>query len=604
MIDLLTEPLREGITQRALVELLILGVVCGPLGLWVVLYRQSYAAESLAHSMLPGLVVATLISIPLGLGAAAGLAVAAISIAAASRQHAVSPDVAVAVTVTALFGAGTLLALSPEVPVRLGELLFGDPLSVTTTDLLATAALALVTLIALAYGHRTLTLSGFDPQTAHSLGGSNGRAGALLLGLLALTVLIAVQALGNLLVVAIVIAPGAAALRHCRSLVGAAAVAAAVAVAAGVAGIYLSYWANLAAGASIALCAVALFALVMVIPRSRSAGPVRRQRGRVDRAGRLPASPATDAGRASPAPVAEPAESVHPVPGGLRRGGHHRDPEPVRERIGRRASPDRDLGGHVPLAVLERKPGEDGAVGGADLRLADHLGSPGESGRERRLRGDRAGVGCMDDGGPGEAGELAGKLTRLHPEDRVLAAAPAPQRAGPVERERGPAHPAEDEVDGRRGDERSRIGPIPTRRETDLAAERSALGPTVVVAAAVVVVLPGGRDVLVVEMGAAVRLGEHVGAVRIAAAAGEEPAGDHAAELASEPGEELERGAVDRADGRADRGRGRRSARSSPRAPRSPPADARDERPGSGPRSARGSPRPRRARGGAAPRRP
>ena len=80
--------------------------------------------------------------------------------------------------------------------------------------------------------------------------------------------LIAVQALGNLLVVAIVIAPGAAALRLSRSLVGALAIAAGGAVAAGVAGIYLSYWADLAAGASIALCAVAVFVVAMLVPRS------------------------------------------------------------------------------------------------------------------------------------------------------------------------------------------------------------------------------------------------------------------------------------------------------------------------------------------------
>ena len=124
-MDLLTEPLREGITQRAILELLILAVVCGPLGVWVVLYRQSYATESIAHSMLPGLVIASLASIPLGFGATSGLAVAAICIAAASRQRAVGADVAVAVTVTGLFGLGTLLALSPDVPVRLGEILFG-----------------------------------------------------------------------------------------------------------------------------------------------------------------------------------------------------------------------------------------------------------------------------------------------------------------------------------------------------------------------------------------------------------------------------------------------------------------------------------------------
>ena len=267
MVGLLTEPLREGITQRALLELLILGVACGPLGVWVVLYRQSYAAESIAHSMLPGLVIAGVAAIPLGIGAAAGLAVAAACVAAASRQHAVEGDVAVAVTVTGLFGAGTLLALSPEVPVRLGEILFGDPLGVSTGDLVASALLAAVAVVVLARGHRALSLSAFDPQSAASLGGGNGRAAALLLALLALTVLIAVQALGNLLVVAIVIAPGAAALRLSRSLPRVLVIAAAGAALAGVAGIYLSYWADLAAGASIALCAVALYLLSLTVRR-------------------------------------------------------------------------------------------------------------------------------------------------------------------------------------------------------------------------------------------------------------------------------------------------------------------------------------------------
>lgn len=279
MAALLIEPFREGITQRALLELFIVGVVCGPLGTWIVLYRQSYAAESIAHSMLPGLVIASLLAIPLGIGAAAGLAVAATCVAAASRQHAVGADVAVAVTVTALVGAGTLLALSPEVPVRLGEILFGDPLAVSSGDLAASAALAAVALAVLARAHRTLALTGFDPQTAGSLGGGNGRAAALLLGLLALTVLIAVQALGNLLVVAIVIGPGAAAIRVSQSLTGALVAAAVGAVIAGLAGIYLSYWADLAAGASVALCAVGLFAVAAIAGTVRDARATARRPG-------------------------------------------------------------------------------------------------------------------------------------------------------------------------------------------------------------------------------------------------------------------------------------------------------------------------------------
>jgi ABC-type Mn2+/Zn2+ transport system permease subunit len=255
--------------------------------------------------MLPGLVLATLISAPLGLGAAAGLALATACIAAASRQTAVSTDVAVAVTVTALFGAGTLLALSPEVPMRLGELLFGDPLSVSNGDLIGSASLAVVGLLALARGHRTLALSGFDPQTARSLGASNSRAAWLLMVLLALTVLVAVQALGNLLVVAIVIAPAAAALRVCSRMSSALTFAAAAAVGAGVAGIYLSYYADLAAGASIALCAIAIFVIAMAAeglrPSSRSGDPARLSPGRAHRRDRHPASSATGAGPSSAA---------------------------------------------------------------------------------------------------------------------------------------------------------------------------------------------------------------------------------------------------------------------------------------------------------------
>jgi ABC-type Mn2+/Zn2+ transport system permease subunit len=270
MVDVLIEPLSDGIVQRALIELVIAGTVAGPLGVWIVLYGQSYVAESISHSMLPGLVVAALAGIPLGVGATAGLAVAAACIGLASRQEEIGPDAAVAVTVTALVGAGTLLALSSTVPVRLGEILFGDPLGVGSADLVASAALALVALTALAGGHRMLTLSAFDPQSARSLGGRNAGAAALLLGLLALTLLVAVGALGNLLVVAILIAPGATALRLCDRLAPALAAGAACAIGAGVAGIYLSYWADVAAGAAIAICAIAIFALTLLTrPRSR-----------------------------------------------------------------------------------------------------------------------------------------------------------------------------------------------------------------------------------------------------------------------------------------------------------------------------------------------
>src|SRR4051794_18246025 len=81
----LTEPFTEPIVRRAVLELVLLGAVCGPLGVWVLLYRQAFAAESLSHGLLPGLVLAALVGAPLVLGAAGGVAVAAAAIALAGR---------------------------------------------------------------------------------------------------------------------------------------------------------------------------------------------------------------------------------------------------------------------------------------------------------------------------------------------------------------------------------------------------------------------------------------------------------------------------------------------------------------------------------------
>ena len=190
--------LSSGIMQRAFVEAIVLGLACGPLGVWILLLKRSYAAESLSHAMLPGLVIAALAGLPLFFGAAAGVLVAAILIAA------VRGDVGVAVVVSGLFGLGGILALSPETPPRLGELLFGDLLGVTDQDLIAAVVLSLGVLVALAFAYRSLALAGFEQR--------GGRADLALLAILGVTTVAAVQGLGNLLLVALILAPAAAAL--------------------------------------------------------------------------------------------------------------------------------------------------------------------------------------------------------------------------------------------------------------------------------------------------------------------------------------------------------------------------------------------------------
>jgi ABC-type Mn2+/Zn2+ transport system permease subunit len=257
--------LSDPITRRALAEVLILALALGPLGVWVLLHRQAYAAESLSHGLLPGLVLAALAGIPLVLGAAGGALVAAGAITLAGRDERIGGDVGVAVAVSTLFGLGAILALAPDAPPRLEELLFGDLLGISGADLVAAAGLALAVAAALAAIHRPLALTAFDPPAARSLGAPAARWEAALVALLGVGTVAAAPGLGSLLLVALVIAPAAAALRLTRRLPTALALAAGLAVAAGVGGLALSYYADLAASASVALCAAAAAILARLV---------------------------------------------------------------------------------------------------------------------------------------------------------------------------------------------------------------------------------------------------------------------------------------------------------------------------------------------------
>ena len=267
MLEWLVEPWTSAFMRRALAEVLVLSVACGPIGVWILLYRQSYAAESIAHAMLPGLVVAALLGVPLLLGGAGGVLVAALAIALAARDPRLGFDVGVAVAITALFGLGALLALSPDVPPRLPELLFGDPLGATWGDVLGAAVLTGAVAVVLVLGRRGLALSAFDPTASPSLGARPPRWQLGLIVLLAVCTLAAVQGLGNLLVVALILAPGAAALNLARRLHATLALAAVIAALAGVGGLLASYHWDVAAGAAIALTAVLAFVATLAVSR-------------------------------------------------------------------------------------------------------------------------------------------------------------------------------------------------------------------------------------------------------------------------------------------------------------------------------------------------
>lgn len=261
----LADAFGSSLQQRALLEVVLLSLACGPLGVWVVLYREAYAAESLAHAMLPGLVLAALLGVPLLAGGAVGLLAAAALIWLAGRDERLGADTGVAVAVTGRFGLGAMLALAPEVPARLEALLFGDLLGVTSGDLWAAAFLAVIVTVVLAAAHRPLLQASFR--------GTAGRPAALVVVLVAATTLVAVQGLGNLLVVALLVAPGAGAALVTQRLARALLLSVPLAASAGLIGLLASFHLGIAAGASVALSAVLLHLLCRLcahsVPRLR-----------------------------------------------------------------------------------------------------------------------------------------------------------------------------------------------------------------------------------------------------------------------------------------------------------------------------------------------
>jgi ABC-type Mn2+/Zn2+ transport system permease subunit len=260
MIHALTAPWSHTFMVRAFAEAALVGITAGALGCWVVLHRIAYSAESLPHAMLPGLVIVALAGGPLVLGGAGGLVAAALCIALVARVPRTEADTRVAVVVTTLLGLGVVLALSPSTPAGLDGLLFGDVLGATWLDVALAAILSGAMLAALAALHWRLLAVGVDRPGARTLGISPPAIDAALLVLLAVTVLVAVQGLGNLLVVAAVVAPAAAARLHALRLPAMMALAVAIALTCSFGGLYLSYYVRVATGATIALLLVGAYA--------------------------------------------------------------------------------------------------------------------------------------------------------------------------------------------------------------------------------------------------------------------------------------------------------------------------------------------------------
>ena len=269
LLDILLEPLGYEYMVRALVTTLIAAVVCALLSCWLVLIGWSLMGDAVSHAVLPGVVLAYIVGAPFALGALVFGVLAVTLIGGIRDTSRIKEDAAIGIVFTTLFALGLVLISVTPAQTDLGHIIFGNVLGVSTSDLLQISILAAVAAVILLAKRRDLTLYAFDPTHAHAIGLSPRRLGALLLGLLALTAVVALQVVGVILVVAMLIIPGATAHllteRFGRMLVLAPALAALCAVV----GIYLSYWLNAAPGGMVVLVQGAAFALAFASTKVR-----------------------------------------------------------------------------------------------------------------------------------------------------------------------------------------------------------------------------------------------------------------------------------------------------------------------------------------------
>ena len=256
----LIDPLSEPAFLRALIDVSVVAVVAGVVGTFIVLRGSGFLGDALAHAIFPGVVIAFLMGASLLGGAlVAGLFTAAVmGLLTVNRR--VRSDSAIGVVFTAAFALGVILISHETIEgEELEHILFGDPLNATWRDVVITVVIGAIVAGAVLVLRRLFVVAAFDPTGARAMGLPVVALDVLLLTLTALTVVIAFKAVGNILVIALLITPAAGARLLTDRLLPTMALACALGVASGVAGLYIGWHRDVSVGGTIVLTCTAMF---------------------------------------------------------------------------------------------------------------------------------------------------------------------------------------------------------------------------------------------------------------------------------------------------------------------------------------------------------
>lgn len=275
-LEFVTAPLAFEFMQRALLAAVLIGAVCAVLSCYLVLRGWSLMGDAISHAVLPGIVLAFVTGLPLALGAfAAGLSSAVLT-GYLKENSRIKEDTVMGIVFSGMFGLGLVLMTKIETDQHLIHILFGNMLGVTWRDVAEIALIAGSVLAIVLARRRDLLLYCFDPQHARAIGLPVRVMHYGLLALLALTIVAAIKAVGVILVVAMLITPGATAYLLTNRFDRMLAISAAVAVGSSIAGTLASFHIDGATGPCIVLTQAAIFLMAFLF--APKAGLLRRER--------------------------------------------------------------------------------------------------------------------------------------------------------------------------------------------------------------------------------------------------------------------------------------------------------------------------------------
>lgn len=268
-MDLLLLPLQIDFMQYALLIAVLVAIPAALLSCFLVLKGWALMGDATAHAVFPGVVIAYIVGLPYSLGAFVAGMLCAIAAGYLKENSRIKQDTLMGVVFSGMFGLGLLLYTQIHSDVHLDHILFGDMLGIGWADLLESGLIALAVSAFIGLKWRDLLLHAFDPVQARTVGLPVGLLHYGLLAVMSLTIVGALKAIGIVLTVALLIAPGAIAFLLTRTMGAMLITAVAIAVGAAVSGVYLSFFIDSAPGPTIVVLLSALFAAVFIFSSRR-----------------------------------------------------------------------------------------------------------------------------------------------------------------------------------------------------------------------------------------------------------------------------------------------------------------------------------------------